>query len=128
MKSRIFELGFLSLLLCGALFVRAADNAKVKGDNSARNQRDRTEAAVTAESQGTESSDIEITRKIREEIVARKDLSTNAHNVKIITRNGFVTLRGPVASKSEEEVVRNSAAKVVGLSKVKNELEIVRAD
>jgi osmotically-inducible protein OsmY len=63
-------------------------------------------------------------QKIRKAIVADRSLSTDAHNVKVISRDGVVTLRGPVRSESEKSAVEAKAADVVGASNVKNELTV----
>jgi len=44
-------------------------------------------------------SDRDITQQIRKSIVADKSLFTYAHNVKVITQNGMVTLKGRCARK-----------------------------
>lgn len=82
-------------------------------DNTAMNARDRGDNKVTPMDQGNSRTDVEITRSIRREIMARKDLSVNAHNVKIITRDGQVTLRGPVDSEDEKRAVIQIARGVV---------------
>ena len=70
-------------------------------------------------------SDTEITRDIRRSIVSDKSLSTYAHNVKIITQNGAVTLKGPVNSDEEKQTVAAKAAEVVGgPDKVTNQLTV----
>src|SRR6185503_6796036 len=59
--------------------------------NSRLNERDRDSQTLTPGDQGGSASDREITRQVRKEIIATKDLSVNARNVKIITTNGRVT-------------------------------------
>ena len=114
------------LLLCGApILARAQDQSsspsQTAPDNSARNKNHTT----TADQQPDNKSDLEITRDIREAIVADKSLSTYAHNVKIITQNGAVTLRGPVNSVEEKQTVASKAADVVGgPGKVTNQLTV----
>ena len=114
------------LLLCGApILARAQDQStspsQTAPDNSARNKNHTT----TADQQPENKSDLEITRDIREAIVADKSLSTYAHNVKIITQNGAVTLRGPVHSVEEKQTVASTAADVVGgPTKVTNQLTV----
>jgi hyperosmotically inducible periplasmic protein len=103
------------LLLCGTpVIVRAQDQSSTPSqtapDNSARNKNQTT----TADQQPENKSDREITREIRRSIVADKSLSTYAHNVKIITQNGAVTLKGPVNSDDEKHNVDSKAAEVVG--------------
>jgi hyperosmotically inducible protein len=89
-------------------------------DNSKQNKNQST----TAEDQTNSKSDRTTTQKIRKAIMADKNLSTNAHNVKIITTNGAVTLKGPVQSEDEKQKVASEAASVVGPDKVTNELTV----
>jgi hyperosmotically inducible periplasmic protein len=93
-------------------------------DNTKTNERDRAKGAVTADQQSNAKSDVEITREIRKAIVADKDLSTNAHNIKIVTRQGKVTLKGPVASVDEKNTVEAKATEVVGAANVTNQISI----
>ena len=95
----------------------AADNTKV-------NKRDRDTSAMTADKQKMNPNDRETTRQIRRSIVQDKTLSTYAHNVKIITRDGYVTLKGPVRTEQEKSNVEAKAAAVVGEGKLKSEIEI----
>jgi hyperosmotically inducible protein len=114
------------LLLCGApIALRAQDQSaspsQTAPDNSARNKNHTT----TADQQPENKSDLDITRDIRRSIVSDKSLSTYAHNVKIITQNGAVTLKGPVNSDEEKQTVASKAAEVVGgPDKVTNQLTV----
>ena len=96
---------------------KSADNTKV-------NTRDRADASPTADQQKEGQSDREITLRIRRSLVKDESLSTYAHNVKIITRDGQVTLRGPVRSDDEKQTIEAKATEVAGENKVTNELEI----
>jgi osmotically-inducible protein OsmY len=69
---------------------------------------------VTADRQGQTKEDREITPKTRRAIVNDKSLSTNAHNVKIITVDGVVPLKGPVASEDEKGIIEEKAAQIAG--------------
>ncbi len=103
------------------------DKAKVEAipaDNSKVNQRDEQAVEKTATDQGSSSRDVEITRKIRRSITSNSKLSTYAHNIKIITINGLVTLKGPVNSVKEKEQVVALAKAVAGDAKVNNELDV----
>ena len=116
------------LLLCAApIAIRAQDQSaspsQTAPDNSARNKDHNS--TPTADQQSANKSDTDITRDIRQAIVADKSLSTYAHNVKIITQNGAVTLKGPVNSDEEKQTVASKAAQVVGgPGKVTNELTV----
>ena len=92
-------------------------------DNTRVNERDRQPGALTADQQDGKT-DTDVTRRVRQAIVKDKTLSTYAHNVKVITQGGIVTLRGPVRSDEEKNAVAALAAQVAGAAQVRNELEI----
>jgi len=95
-----------------------------KADNTVNNKGDGSAGAVTADQQKTNTSDQQITKNIRRSLTQDKSLSTNAHNVKIITQNGAVTLKGPVNSASEKQAVVAKAVAVAGTDKVTDELSV----
>ncbi|MEW6271594.1 MAG: BON domain-containing protein [Thermodesulfobacteriota bacterium] len=95
-------------------------------DNTGRNVRDRDDASVTPMDQGNSEQDLKTTQQIRREVVSDDNLSTKAHNVKIVTNNGVVTLRGPVESAEEKERIASVAKKVAGEGKVRDQLEVAR--
>lgn len=92
-------------------------------DNSAVNQRDRDSMAKTAMDQNENTVDIGITASIRKSVVDTK-MSTNAHNVKIITQNGVVTLRGPVKTQEEKNRIEEIARSVAGVKSVDSQIEV----
>jgi hyperosmotically inducible protein len=96
----------------------------VKPDNTRRNSRERAEQEKTPVNQNENKADLETSRKIRKSIVDDKNLSTYAHNIKIITQDGVVNLKGPVRSVAEKEIVENKAADIAGKEKVKSQLEV----
>ena len=93
-------------------------------DNTKVNERDRDKNEPTADQQKENRSDRDITQQIRQAIMKDKSLSTYAHNVKIITQNGQVTLKGPVRSEDEKRAVEAKATEVAGENKVTSELDI----
>jgi len=93
-------------------------------DNSAVNVRDRAPGAMTADQQSNAKSDVELTRKIRRAVMRDSSLSVMAHNVKIITANGSVTLRGPVKTEAERNTVARKALALAGAGNVNNQLEV----
>ena len=105
-----------------------ADTTPLPGtqpDNTAINQRDADlRKAKTPINQDENQADIDVTAKIRQRVVAEKDFSINAQNVKIVTADGMVTLRGPVNSKTEFDAIAKIAREVAGEGKVDNQLEI----
>lgn len=93
-------------------------------DNTKVNERDRSQNEPTADQQKDNRSDRDITQQIRQSIVKDKSLSTYAHNVKIITQHGQVTLKGPVRSEDEKRAIEAKANEVAGDGKVTSELNI----
>jgi hyperosmotically inducible periplasmic protein len=107
----------LSILFCSVGVIgygQTPDDGSPKPDNTKVNQRDRNAGEVTADQQKMNATDRELTRKIRRSIVADKSLSTYAHNIKIISRDGAVTLKGPVKSADEKTTVLAKAVAVAG--------------
>lgn len=96
----------------------------VAADNTAVNQRDNSGVTTTPIDQAENASDLAISAKIRQAIVDDKAFSVNAHNVKIITSTGVVTLRGPVKSMEEKNGVEAKAKQVAGVTRVDNLIEI----
>jgi osmotically-inducible protein OsmY len=101
----------------------AAENAP---DNSGRNARDSDGNTLTPGDQGDSEADVALTQKIRQKVVADDSLSMLAHNVKIITLDGVVTLRGPVESPKEKERIAAVAKEIAGAGKVKDNLEVAQ--
>jgi len=115
-------------LLIGALVTACAIPVAAQApDNTKRNANDRQANAKTADQQSNAASDVDITQRIRRAIVADKSLSTNAHNVKIITRAGKVTLKGPVRSDAEKKTVEAKAAEVAGAANVTSQVSITQS-
>ena len=110
----------------------AVDDRSMKGvtttsvvdrDNSAVNTRDRDTNAKTPFDQNENKSDIGITASIRRSVIDTK-MSTIAHNIKIITQDGTVTLRGPVMNEEEKSRIEEIARNVAGVKAVDSQLEI----
>jgi len=93
-------------------------------DDTGRNVRDRTAGAKTPGAQSNDATDLRITREIRQAVVKDDALSTNAHNVKIVTVGRVVTLRGPVDSAEERAKIDAKARGVAGVKQVDNQLEV----
>ena len=93
-------------------------------DNTKVNDRDRSKDEPTADQQKENRSDRDITQQIRQSIMKDKSLSSYAHNIKIITQNGQVTLKGPVRSEEEKKTVEAKATEVAGENKVTSQLDI----
>jgi osmotically-inducible protein OsmY len=115
------KLVFASLVSVAAL--SACKSRSTDADNTAKNERDRS-TTPTADNAVKSSSDRDVTQQIRKSVMDDSTLSTNAHNCKIVVRDGVVTLAGPVASNSERTKIAQLAAAVVGDAKVTNQLEV----
>jgi hypothetical protein len=99
-------------------------SASADADNTAKNDRDSAGNTLTSGDQGNAPADRELTRKIRQSLVADTNYSTMAKNIKIITVNGRVTLRGPVNSESEKSGLAALARSIAGDGNVDDQLEV----
>ena len=103
----------------------AAQDSTAQPDNTKMNKGDANKSAVTADQQKNNKSDRELTRQIRKSIIEDKTLSTYGHNVKIVSQNGMVTLKGPVRSDDEKKNIESKAVQVAGdQSKVDDQLMV----
>jgi hyperosmotically inducible protein len=93
-------------------------------DNSKSNQTDPSNRDVTADSQKENDTDRDLVQRIRKSLIADKELSTYAHNVKIVSTNGQVTLNGVVRSDDEKSKVADLAAEVAGKQHIVNDLKV----
>lgn len=112
-------------MLCAAalvalLFCSAPGFAQTQPDNTAQNK----DHSVTADSQGHDKADRMTTKNIRKAVIADKGLSTDAHNIKIITANGVVTLKGVVRSDDEKQKVEADATAAAGSATITNDLTV----
>ena len=97
---------------------------KTNADNSGINVRDRDTNNLTPFDQGISASDTQLTQRIRAEVMKNANLSMTAKNIKIISKNGMVTLRGPVNSADEKSSLEDIAKNIAGNEKVDNQLEV----
>ena len=119
----LLPLGALALgaSLMAAPAVRRQDPQQPAPDNTKRNK---NQTDPSADQQKMNPADRAVAQKIRKAIHEDKTLSTYAHNIKIITQDGKVTLRGPVRSEDEKSNLQAKAAEVAGQDNVTNQLEI----
>jgi osmotically-inducible protein OsmY len=117
---------FLITLLCGVpnIWAQADKDQNAAPDNTKVNTRDRDKNEMTADQQKENRSDRELARQVRRALVKDKSLSTYAHNVKVIARDGAVTLKGPVRSEEEKQAVEAKAVEVAGQGKVTDEISV----
>jgi hyperosmotically inducible protein len=100
------------------------DAQKAAPDNSKKNEAIEAANAPTADDQSNAKSDVELVAAVRRAIIDDKALSTYAHNVKIVTKDGHVTLSGPVETEAERAAVTKHATQVAGAGKVTSNLEV----
>lgn len=124
MKKIALALVLSSALLGMGTATMAQDSTNAAPDNTAVNARDRNADTMTADRQSNAKSDVELAREIRRAVVKDDSLSTLAHNVKIVTDNGMVTLRGPVKTEQEKIAIANKAQEIAGPNKVDDQLEV----
>ena len=109
------------LLSCSLWGATTFAQSSTQPDNSKVNK----DGGVTADQQNMNLSDRQLTKKIRQAVMADKSLSTYAHNVKIISQGGTVTLKGPVRSDTEKTTIEAKAAEIAGgPDKVKSEISV----
>lgn len=124
-KLSLWLLSIGSLVLCASIIAapipKNQDPQQTPPDNTKQNK-DQTNP--TADDQKMNPTDRAITQKIRKAIHDDSSLSTYAHNIKIITQDGKVTLRGPVRSEDEKTNIEAKAAAVAGQGNVTNQLEV----
>jgi len=116
MKHSNIGLTVLFCIAAGLSYGQAPDTSAPQPDNTKINKRDRNADEATADQQKGNATDRELTRQIRRSIVADKSLSTYAHNIKIISQNGAVTLKGPVKSDDEKKAIVAKAVAVTSSS------------
>src|ERR1700735_1037244 len=112
MKHSNIGLTVLFCIAAGLSYGQAPDTRSPQPEHNQINKRDRNADEATADQQKGNATDRELTRQIRRSIVADKSLSTYAHNIKIISQNGAVTLKGPVRSDEEVRSIVSKATDV----------------
>ncbi|HXM61751.1 MAG TPA: BON domain-containing protein [Terriglobales bacterium] len=125
MNSGIKTVLLMGSLLSGSwMLAQQSASQNAGADNTQMNRGDQNTNQPTADQQKDNRSDRDITQQIRKSIVKDKSLSTYAHNVKIITQNGQVTLKGPVRSDDEKRSLEAKAAEVAGAGNVTDQLNV----
>ena len=113
------------LVSTSLVFTAVGAMGVVAADNSGVNLRDRSSSELTADQQGNAPKDVAAIRKIRQLIMKDKTMSAYAQNIKIISLNGLVTLKGPLKSQAEMQKVLANAKDVAGTANIIDELELV---
>jgi hyperosmotically inducible protein len=97
-------------------------NERANRENTAAEPREGTE--LNALDQGNSEIDIDLTQRIRKAVMDDDTLSFKAKNVKIITRDGHVTLRGEVKTAAEKAAIAKTAIGAAGVAHVTNQIEV----
>ena len=103
---------------------QVSQSTQVPPDNTKLNVRDRDDATKTPGDQSENEADRTITQNVRKALTDDDSLSTDGKNVKVITNDGNVTLRGPVKTDKEKNEIENKAKQIAGVKRVDNQLEI----
>ena len=119
---------FLAILVACVGSIAQDAPSQTAPDNTKVNERDRHPAEQTADKQPEHTSDRDLAKQIRQTIVKDGSLSTYAHNVKVIVKNGTVTLKGPVRSDEEKQAIVAKATSIAGDGKVTDQLEVSPKD
>ena len=120
MKKIILALTSLSVVSLAAL----AGDEKGKPDNTTVNERDRSGETKTSGDQSNSSADLKITQAIRQALMKDGELSMTAKNIKVITADGHVTLRGPVNTAQEKAKIDQLAKSAAGGAQIDNQLDV----
>jgi hyperosmotically inducible protein len=102
----------------------ASDSAEAVAPDNSKSNREGSNRTRTADSQSNSSADVDLAARIRKSVMADKNLSTYAHNVKIVAVNGTVTLNGVVRNSDEKAQIGAKAASVAGEEHVVNDLTV----
>ena len=128
-KSLAYKLSIMGATLIFSASLGAArlpqSGQQPASDNTKTNQGDQDTGAMTADHQKMNPADRQTSQQIRSAIVKDKTLSTYSHNIKIITQNGKVTLKGPVRSDEEKSNIEAKAAAIAGADNVSDLLTVV---
>jgi hyperosmotically inducible protein len=120
MKRTLITLAWLGAISLAAM----ADEDKSKADNTAINERDRSDEAKTSGDQSNTPTDLKITQTIRQALMKDDELSMTAKNIKVISANGQVTLRGPVKTAQEKAKIDQIVKSAAGGAQIVDQLEV----
>jgi hyperosmotically inducible periplasmic protein len=125
-KTKGLVKGIILALACLSAFSLAAlaGNEKAKPDNTTTNERDRSGETKTSGEQSNSSADLKTTQAIRQALMNDGELSMTAKNIKVITANGHVTLRGPVKTAQEKAKIDQLAKSAASGAQIDNQLDV----
>jgi hypothetical protein len=120
---------FLLSMCCCAALCGCQHTAPVEQDRPGASPETEPEpehpaGGLTAMDQSNDAEDLRITQQIRQSLMADGALSFDAKNVKVITVNHGVVLRGPVKSSNERDAIAGYAHATAGVTRVDDLLEV----
>src|SRR5256885_4683976 len=113
----------LIFTLTAALPAMAADDHGITSQRPLEPQR-REQVKIEPANQGISFKDLTTTRDINQLISYSTALSVAAHEVRVNTYKGRVTLRGTVESQDEKQQIEKLALSIAGTGNILNELRI----
>jgi hyperosmotically inducible protein len=113
-----------ALFVCSVMAGPIQQDQQPAPDNTKTNQGDASKGATTADQQKMNPADRATTKQIRSALMQDKALSTYAHNIKVITQDGHVTLKGPVRTEDEKTAIGEKATQIAGAGNVTNHLKV----
>ena len=116
MKKNLLFLPFLCLILS------ACDNSTTTHYGSDAEHKDKSD--FSANNQPESEADRMISQRIREAVLADPELSSEAKNIVIITKNGIITFHGKVRSDRERSEILKKAQAIAGAKTINNKLEV----
>ena len=103
---------------------RVTSSDTTGADNTKRNSSEENKNTENAEKQSNSKDDLALTQKVRQAVMNDRSLSMNAKNVKIIARDGKITLKGPVDNQLEKATIATHAGQIAGEGNIDNQLEV----
>ena len=116
-STRVLVLG---VMMSGVTLIGFAQQAPAPDNTKANAQADQN----TADKQSNAASDRALTQQVRKAIMQDKSMSTYAHNVKVVTQSGQVTLSGPVRTDEEKQAIVQKAAEVAGQDHIVDQISV----
>jgi hyperosmotically inducible protein len=119
-STKLFRIAAVGI---GAAALSCANLAFAQQPDNTSNNKQQT---PTADQQAQNPADRDMAKKIRHSIMEDKTLSTYAHNIKVIVRDGGVTLKGPVKTTDDKAAIEAKATAIAGTGKVENDLTVAQ--
>ena len=123
-QSKLAWLAALTSVAFGTQVACGQSQSAANPDNTGANAQNSSTMARTADQQAENAGDLDLTKRIRQSVLADKTLSTYAHNVKIVSVNGTVTLDGVVRSDHEKREIESKAQRIAGKDRVVDQMQV----